>query len=242
MSRPLLDFFALFFLRRNSTLQKYNGFFSNLVVVCFFSTNSNTTQCDRLPEHQNDHSEQSQMSPKIIVLNKSNVAKRKMEDELSVETQPPTNTQRVNDVARIGEPQRGVPQAIMMPAERHGYHHLIQPLSIFQERHEVTSDPALATIPALKVRISDLVNDLNKSKTIEEAVYALSALTLFFSNKIEEHMNQAAAAKLIQSNHGVGAILMALKKWKPSSFLLQINSLKLLSCITYYPRYGKCAN
>ena len=181
------------------------------------------------------------MIPKIIVLPKSNVAKRKVEDELSVEAQPPTNRQRVNDVARIGEPQRGVPQAIVMPAERHGYH-LIQPLSLFQERHEVTSDPAIVTIPALKVRISDLVNDLNKSKTIEEAVNTLDALTYFFSSKIKEHMRQAATAKLVQSNHGVGAILMALKKWNPSSFLLQLDSLFLLSHITFYLRCGKCAN
>ena len=184
------------------------------------------------------------MIPKIIVLPKSNLGKRKREDELSVEAQPPTNRQRVNDVARIGEPQRGVPQAIMMPAERHGYHQLIQPLSLFQKIHEVTSDPAIVTIPALKVRISVLVNDLNKSKTIEEAVNTLSDLILFFTDEIKKHMRQAAAAKLIQSNHGVGVILMAMKKWNPSSFLLQIHSLELLQYITECLRLRcyKCAN
>ena len=55
-------------------------------------------------------------------------------------------------------------------------------------------------------------------------------------------MRQAATAKLIQSNHGVGAILMALKKWNPSSFSLQLDSLFLLSHITFYLRCGKCAN
>lgn len=182
------------------------------------------------------------MIPKFIVLLKSNVAKRKMEDELSVEAQPPTNRQRVNDVARIGEPQRGVPQAIMMPAERHEVPSDPAIITVPGERHEAPSEKAIVTIPALKERISDLVNDLNKSKTIEEAVNALSALALFFSDKTEKHMRQAASAKLFQSNHGVGAILMALKKWNPSSFWLQFHSLKLLSCITYYQRCGKCAN